>query len=417
MKIIKNISLCFLIVISNIYSQNIIEFTNLNNWADSTTKNNYIFQNNELYSTTIDEIFQIFLLDEQYNFIIEGELDNIDGRFGLLIKDSTVYAIGNHSIILIDVSDKKNPQILASYPNSDIVGASLIFENLLIYSHWGGLKIFDIQQSGSLSLFSTLDSGCMTMTAQNNLLYLCGQSTRVFDITNPKTPTYLTSFGLEGKSIEKILAQSDTVYVMNNYPIGMSEDVADLDVYEKSDSSYNLIKTISFNSPMLADFAIKDNLLFVRGMYLDLGVFNKYNHSLLGKISSGNGEGNIYLSENHLFLSEPLFQLDKVRIYDYDFTTSFLDNDYLFHGDALFQNYPNPFNPTTTINYTISKSGNTQIYLYDILGRKINCLLNEFKHEGNHKIIFNASGFPSGVYYYRIISGNFSTTKKMCVLK
>jgi hypothetical protein len=83
----------------------------------------------------------------------------------------------------------------------------------------------------------------------------------------------------------------------------------------------------------------------------------------------------------------------------------------------LEQNYPNPFNPLTTINYSIINPGVVRIKIYDILGREVKTLVNEFKQTGNYKVQFDASGLSSGIYLYRIESGEFVQTKKMILLK
>jgi hypothetical protein len=84
---------------------------------------------------------------------------------------------------------------------------------------------------------------------------------------------------------------------------------------------------------------------------------------------------------------------------------------------SLEQNYPNPFNPTTTIGFGIPEKGNVRLSVLNILGEEIRVLLNEDKEAGYHSIDFNGSDLPSGVYFYRIQSGNFIDTKKMVLLK
>ncbi len=84
---------------------------------------------------------------------------------------------------------------------------------------------------------------------------------------------------------------------------------------------------------------------------------------------------------------------------------------------SLKQNYPNPFNPATKISYTIPVSGLVTLKVYDILGKEIANLVNEFKNAGNYNVIFNASNLSSGVYFYRLESGNFVETKRMSFLK
>jgi hypothetical protein len=84
---------------------------------------------------------------------------------------------------------------------------------------------------------------------------------------------------------------------------------------------------------------------------------------------------------------------------------------------SLSQNYPNPFNPETRINYSIPKAGLVTLSVYDVLGRQVSGLVNEYKNAGNYIIEFNASGLSSGTYYYKLISGEFSDIKKMVIIK
>ncbi len=83
----------------------------------------------------------------------------------------------------------------------------------------------------------------------------------------------------------------------------------------------------------------------------------------------------------------------------------------------LMQNYPNPFNPATTIEYTIPSAGLVKIEIYDVFGRIVQTLVNSRMAPGIHKIIFNGNKLASGVYYYRIVAGNFIQTKKFVLLK
>jgi photosystem II stability/assembly factor-like uncharacterized protein len=83
----------------------------------------------------------------------------------------------------------------------------------------------------------------------------------------------------------------------------------------------------------------------------------------------------------------------------------------------LSNNYPNPFNPTTTINYHIPELNFVTIKVYDVLGNEVATLINEEKPSGNYEIEFNATGLPSGVYFYRLQAGSYVETKKMVLMK
>jgi len=84
---------------------------------------------------------------------------------------------------------------------------------------------------------------------------------------------------------------------------------------------------------------------------------------------------------------------------------------------SLSQNYPNPFNPSTSIEYGLPKAGVVKLVIYDILGRVVSTLLNEYKQAGSYRISFNAANLASGVYFYRVESGDFSAVKKMLLIK
>ncbi len=83
----------------------------------------------------------------------------------------------------------------------------------------------------------------------------------------------------------------------------------------------------------------------------------------------------------------------------------------------LYQNYPNPFNPATEIKYYLSEAQFTNLTVYDQLGKEVGVLLNEKQNAGIHSVKFNAENLPSGIYYYKIISGEFTMIRKMIVLK
>lgn len=84
---------------------------------------------------------------------------------------------------------------------------------------------------------------------------------------------------------------------------------------------------------------------------------------------------------------------------------------------SLEQNYPNPFNPETNIIFSISKAGLTRLIVYDMLGREVETLVNGYLTSGVYKADFDAAKISSGVYFYRLYSGNYTDIKKMIVLK
>lgn len=83
----------------------------------------------------------------------------------------------------------------------------------------------------------------------------------------------------------------------------------------------------------------------------------------------------------------------------------------------LYQNYPNPFNPTTKIRYQIPKGSNVVLKVYDLLGREVAVLVNEKQAPGIYEVDWDASNYPSGVYFYKLIAGDYHETKRMVLIK
>lgn len=87
-------------------------------------------------------------------------------------------------------------------------------------------------------------------------------------------------------------------------------------------------------------------------------------------------------------------------------------NDYV-----LYNNYPNPFNPSTVISYQLPALSQVTLKVYDVLGREVATLVNQKQVAGNYEVEFNAKGLSSGIYFYKMTAGNFTSIKKMILLK
>jgi hypothetical protein len=104
-----------------------------------------------------------------------------------------------------------------------------------------------------------------------------------------------------------------------------------------------------------------------------------------------------------------------------DSIPTFVDPDEHLHfipeSFTLLQNYPNPFNPSTVIGYALPESGDVLLEVYDMLGRRIAALVNEYKEAGRYTITFNAGTLSSGVYIYRITTGEHIAVRRMMMMK
>ena len=100
-----------------------------------------------------------------------------------------------------------------------------------------------------------------------------------------------------------------------------------------------------------------------------------------------------------------------------DITPSLSGNYYRSTGYTLEQNYPNPFNSSTTISYSIFEPGFVVLRIYDIHGREIQELVNEYQKTSTYSVNFNAGELPGGVYYYKLQVNDFIETQKMLLLR
>jgi hypothetical protein len=94
-----------------------------------------------------------------------------------------------------------------------------------------------------------------------------------------------------------------------------------------------------------------------------------------------------------------------------------ISNDFYPEEFNLLQNYPNPFNPSTKIRYAVPRNEFVNLTVYNALGEIVATLVNEQKTAGSYEILFDASELPGGVYFYKLATNNFTSTRKMILLK
>lgn len=191
-------------------------------------------------------------------------------------------------------------------------------------------------------------------------------------------------------------------------------DVAELEI----DADVTEAGKLSFASFLNAAFS--DSLIF----YIDGIAVNSWHgevdwtqteyslttghHSLKWKFSRRNIFGN---GHNAAFLDDVFFPENSLV------TSVEANTERIPTGYQLFQNYPNPFNPTTNFEFQIADFGFVNLKIYDVLGREVVTLINEERAPGIYSVSFNASSLSSGVYFYKIETGHFVSTKKMILMK
>ena len=142
------------------------------------------------------------------------------------------------------------------------------------------------------------------------------------------------------------------------------------------------------------------------------------------KVGFVTGRGTTTEINNYSFVDDRTAEgktLYRLKQIDFDGTFSYSNEvEVEFTAPKTFsleQNFPNPFNPETEITFSLAKSDNVTLKIYNILGSEVATLVNGFIEAGKHSVRLNASEFTSGVYLYTIKSGNFTATRKMILMK
>ena len=155
----------------------------------------------------------------------------------------------------------------------------------------------------------------------------------------------------------------------------------------------------------------------------------KYDNIAAGAIAEPSRGVNITFNENcpdsiyaqikvDIFSGDFIFWTDTLSIFVHMKPVGLADeNNSLPKQFALPQNYPNPFNPRTKINYELPITNDVELTIHNVLGQKVATLVSEKKKAGYHQVEWDASAFASGVYYYKIVAGDFLQVRKMVLLK
>ncbi len=127
-----------------------------------------------------------------------------------------------------------------------------------------------------------------------------------------------------------------------------------------------------------------------------------------GRTIAMTSDGNIVIATNSPENTVSILYLDQANA---------VAEDHKLNNYSLAQNYPNPFNPATTIEFSLPRSSEATLKIYDLLGREVATLVNERLHAGTFKTEWDAKNMPSGTYFYRIQTGDFVATKKLILMK
>jgi hypothetical protein len=196
-------------------------------------------------------------------------------------------------------------------------------------------------------------------------------------------------------------------------------------VWDESAWNWNVAYTYAYDTWYYAELEKKDNQIILRLYDANRNILEETPPVTLDKVFAMDVPDYLYLGEPHTDDYEGDVRIDEITLLEVDILSSVEDSptdNTLPQKFAVSQNYPNPFNPQTTIKYHLSTRADVEIVVLNLLGQKVKSFNQGTQSVGGYDITWNGldeSGEPvaSGVYFYRIRAGEFSSSKKMLLLK
>ncbi len=289
---------------------------------------------------------------------------------GIAISGNYVYvATRDSGLVVLNITNPANPTWLTNVRGIDVenVAAS---GNVVGTSFYSSIRFYDVTNpaspvaKGSTPTFRIGNEG---FAIAGNYAYVPdGDSLKIFNITNLLTPTLVSKIKTGGYGYMAAVA--------GNYCYVASEATG--------------VRAINISNPLLP---VEDG--YYDGVPQSRGI-------------TANG-GSIYATE----------KVDGLSVYRNDLVTSVGGKETTPMRFDLLQNYPNPFNPVTNIAIELPERTFVTLEVYNLLGERVATLVNKQMPAGSFNVQFNASALPSGMYLYRMQANNFSSARKMLLLK
>lgn len=164
-------------------------------------------------------------------------------------------------------------------------------------------------------------------------------------------------------------------------------------------------------------FSISDSLPIELLTTLQPNQNINFSHKVAGVGDLNNDNKMDFVIGSRLETSNGYTSCGVAYVFNSENTTFIGDNSFSVKNYTLKQNYPNPFNPTTTIEYHLPKAAQVKIEIYNILGKKVKTILDDYKNSGSHKLKIDSNNIANGVYIYRIEAEGYTNSNKMILLK
>ena len=372
----------------------------------------------------------------------------------IYVQDGIVYIAGYDTLLqIIEVTDPSVPEPVGFYDTTGSADHVFVNSGLAFVPNWSaGLLIYDISDSYNPILLGSYNTPHVEhdVVANKNFAYLaiCNYL-KILDISNPAYPTLMGELHLDNAPDCRSIIKKGPYVLMSNlagsvfiinvtnplYPFLAAEYMANgltWEVFVNGDYCYIACDR---NGLEIIDISNPENPQYVTSIEVP---------GRADRVHCANNYAYVRSQSGGLYIYDISHPYNPVFITDYDYYFSrdlFAIGDYIYLVNShhliilrftptgiepvgqlpasfyLSPNYPNPFNARTTIRYSLPDASPVTLDIYDLLGRKVQTLYNGPQPPGEHSLIWNADGFASGVYFYRLTAGEYEKTEKMTVIK
>ena len=378
--------------------------------------------------------------------------------------DYAYIANGADGITVVNISNPNNPAIVRKLYDIGTIDNLCISNNLAYYQTKAGFKLFNISSADNpqqIINYRDYDFLVYDMSVDGDFAYQLRMENgayqnkylAIFNISNPSNPELVQSIDISAEGYQKIIVKEGYAYLSVAYgnlaifDLRNPEQPEQVGVYEKR----------SINR----EFDIAFPYLYICSCYHGLEIVNiadpsnPYLENIGDSLSNITSYINVHEQYAYTTYSDTIKVFDISNPYEYEMIaiyhpsgTSFYarqapraEGEYIYDANitnfqilhftptgieqvaqlptstSLYPNYPNPFNAQTTIRYELPKSSQVMLDIYDILGRKVQTLYDGPQTAGEHTVIFLDNELASGVYFYKLTTGNNTYTQRMTLLK
>ena len=330
------------------------------------------------------------------------------------LSENYLYSLSGNELGIIDISDPSSPgEIFFHTFERDFVDVFVNEPYIYLTSFGWGVSVYQRISQDSLEFIR--DFNCyeyaFDVEIENNIGYFSQCfALYIYDLTNPEDSVLLSSI--------LPVSGAGQLYFHDNFIYTQLEDGGcniSISIIDVRDSSNPAEIGLLYFPSHITDVHFDDNLAYFSVYRNELYVYDvsdPYNPVLVTSYNTPGYIRDAFSHGNYVFVADNT----SLVILRYALTGAGQSTEVPINF-SLSANYPNPFNAMTIIRYTLPSTSDVTISIYDILGGRVETLIQGEQPAGYHQVVWDASDHSSGIYFYRIQAGNYTEAKKMLLLK